>query len=97
MNSGRNRYNWTLPLAGIALCASLNACYAPPVQQADARSEPTPADLRDKPAEGAKESVRAPVRPTPVETRTPEEAAKRAADPKDPSGALIVEPKSGVK
>jgi len=36
--------------------------------------------------------VRAPVQPVPVESRTPEEAAKRAADPKDPSGALIIEP-----
>jgi len=43
-------------------------------------------------APGAKESTRAPVQPVPAESRTPEEAAKRAADPKDPSGALIVEP-----
>jgi hypothetical protein len=32
------------------------------------------------------------VQPVPAESRTPEEAAKRAADPKDPSGALIIEP-----
>ena len=38
-----------------------------------------------------KESVRAPVKPAPAESRTPEEAAARAADPKDPSGALIIQ------
>ena len=38
------------------------------------------------------ESTRAPVQPAPAESRTPEEAAKRAADPKDPSGALILAP-----
>ena len=38
-----------------------------------------------------KESARPPVKPAPAESRTPEEAAARAADPKDPSGALIIQ------
>jgi hypothetical protein len=42
------------------------------------------------------ESVKAPVQPAPAESRTPEEATKRAADPKDPSGALIIEPPSST-
>ena len=43
-----------------------------------------------------KESARPPVKAVPAESRTPEEAAARAADPKDPSGALIVEPPLGT-
>jgi hypothetical protein len=43
-----------------------------------------------------KESARAPVKPTPVESRTAEEAATRAADPKDPSGALIIKEPAGT-
>ena len=41
------------------------------------------------------ETIHAPVTPVPAESRTPEEAAARAADPKDPSGALIVQPPLG--
>ena len=43
-----------------------------------------------------KESARPPVTPAPAESRTPEEAAARAADPKDPSGALIIREPSGT-
>jgi hypothetical protein len=69
-------------------------CYAPQQSQADTRGAVPPAKEAPavKDAPGAKESVRAPVQPVPAESRTPEEAAKRAADPKDPSGALIIEP-----
>jgi hypothetical protein len=42
------------------------------------------------------QSSKAPVQPAPAESRTPEEASKRAADPKDPSGALIVAPPAGA-
>ena len=38
------------------------------------------------------ESARPVLQPAPAESRTVEEATKRAADPKDPSGALIVPP-----
>lgn len=42
-----------------------------------------------------KESARPPVKPTPVESKTPEGAAARAADPKAPTGALIIDTPSG--
>ena len=75
--------------AVVALILAAGGCYAPQASQADARDKTPP--LREAPP-GAKESSRGPVQPVPAESRTPEEAAKRAADPKDPSGALIVEP-----
>jgi hypothetical protein len=74
--------------AVVAIILAAGGCYAPQPSQADPRDKTPPA--REAPA--AKESNRAPVQPVPAESRTPEEAAKRAADPKDPSGALIVEP-----
>jgi len=78
--------------SAIAVVAAVSAgCYAPQTSQADSPVKPAPA----APAPAAKESTRAPVQPVPAESRTPEEAAKRAADPKDPSGALIVEPPKG--
>ena len=43
-----------------------------------------------------KESARLPARPAPAESRNPEEAAARAADPKDPSGALIIKEPAGT-
>ncbi len=73
-------------------------CQAPPPAQTQVRSDKPGSDNSapltplDTPPPAAKESVRAPVQPTPTESRTPEEAAKRAADPKDPSGALIIAP-----
>jgi hypothetical protein len=47
----------------------------------------------DPPKKG--ESAQPEVKPVPAESRTPEEAAARAADPKDPSGAIIVAPAAG--
>lgn len=73
-------------------------CQAPSPAQAQVRSDnfrrdnSAPLTPRDAPPPAAKESVRAPVQPAPAESRTPEEAANRAADPKDPSGALIIAP-----
>src|SRR3954468_7370013 len=76
------------PWSAVAIFAAAGAgCYAPQSSQADSPVKPAPAP-QAPPA--AKESTRAPVQPAPAESRTPEEAAKRAADPKDPSGALIV-------
>ena len=78
--------------AGALAFGILSGCHTPPVTQAEAR-EPVPVRQREAPpASGAKESTHPPVQPAPVESKTPEEAAKRAADPKDPSGALIIEP-----
>jgi hypothetical protein len=77
--------------SAIAVFAAASAgCYAPQTSQADSAAKPAATPAPQAPA--AKESTRAPVQPVPAESRTPEEAAKRAADPKDPSGALIVEP-----
>ena len=78
----------------LTLACLAGGCYAPQQSQADTRPATPPAKEAPpvKDAPGAKESVRPPVQPVPAESRTPEEAAKRAADPKDPSGALIIEP-----
>ena len=84
----------TAALLMLTLACAAAGCYAPQQSQADMRGAAPPAKEAPpaKDAQGAKESVRAPVQPVPAESRTPEEAAKRAADPKDPSGALIIEP-----
>ena len=44
----------------------------------------------------SKESSQPPVKPTPVESKTPEGAAARAADRKAPTGALIIDTPSGT-
>jgi hypothetical protein len=82
---GTSLVTWS---AAAAFIVAGSGCYAPQPSQAESREKTPPP--REAPA--AKESTRAPVQPVPAESRTPEEAAKRAADPKDPSGALIVEP-----
>ena len=46
--------------------------------------------------ESKKESTRPPVAPVPAESRTPEKATQRAADPKAPTGALIIKPPINV-
>lgn len=91
-----------LHCAAALLLVALSGCDATrEYDRADARERTPVGSPREKaapPAKGDKGSggeagtVREPVRPAPAESRTPEEAAKRAADPKDPSGALIVEP-----
>lgn len=47
---------------------------------------PKPEAAQAKPKETAQPSVK----PAPAEARSPEEASMRAADPKDPSGAIII-------
>jgi hypothetical protein len=74
--------------AAAAVIMATGGCYAPQPSPAESRDKAPP--VSEPPA--AKESIRAPVQPVPAESRTPEEAARRAADPKDPSGALIIEP-----
>ena len=54
----------------------------------------TPAPLK-KEEPRKEESIHAPVKAAPAESSTPAEASQRAADPKDPSGALIMEPPLG--
>ena len=76
--------------ASIAAAIIFGACApTPPLAAAAAASEPAIPETKPK------ESVRPPVKPVPVESKTPEEATSRAADPKDPSGALIVPPPVG--
>ena len=65
--------------------------------------EIAPSELKIAPAKPEasepkqKESARPPAKPAPAESRTPEEAAARAADPKDPSGALIIKKPAGTR
>ena len=56
-----------------------------------------PETLPVEPAKKKDETARPPVQPAPAESRTTEDAAKRAADPTDSSGALIVPPTAGAK
>jgi hypothetical protein len=77
-------------LGSAALVLAAAGCNANQVAQADGRDKPP--QPKEAPAAGSKEAVKPPVQPVPAESRSAEEAAKRAADPKDPSGALIVEP-----
>src|SRR5688572_11551396 len=73
---------------------------APPKSQSS--KEIAPSELKVAPVPPGppepkkKESTRPPVKPAPAEARTPEEAAARAADPKDPSGALIIQKPAGT-
>ena len=62
----------------------------------DARAATAPAAIEPTDTTGTKgEAGRPPVKPAPGESKTPEEASRRAADPKDPSGALIIAPPAG--
>jgi hypothetical protein len=79
-----NRNSRRIIMLGIGM-AAVAACAADPVGAPGAGSPPVIAPKKE-------ESARPPVQPVPAESRTPEEAARRAADPKDPSGALIVAP-----
>ena len=97
MNTKLMRYLRTtgISIAGAALfaaCAENAPVTGQPrvgSSQSAGASDPSPSESKQK------ESVRPPVRPAPAESKTPEEAAARAADPKDPSGALIVLPPAG--
>ena len=90
-------------IAGFAL----SACAAdtpPTINSPSSRplKEISPSELKIAPAKPEvpelkqKESARPPAQPAPAESRTPEEAAARAADPKDPSGALIIREPAGT-
>lgn len=66
-----------------------------------ARPEAAPAALQSAEPqapdpESKKESTRAPVTPAPAEFRTPEQATQHAADPKTPTGAIIIKPPINV-
>src|SRR5687768_1849330 len=91
----------------VIACWGLSACAAdtpgaierPSAQGAKdiAPSELKIAPSKSQPSEAReKESARPPANPAPAEARTPEEATRRAADTKDPSGALIIEKPPGT-
>ena len=71
---------------GVTLATAAGHAAAAGINPARVQAE-TPAAEEKKP-----ESAHPPVQPAPAESRTPEEATKRAADPRDPSGALIIAP-----
>ena len=84
-------------IAGFALsafAADTPTTINPPSSQR--LKEISPSELKTAPTKPEalkpkqKESARPLAKPRPSESRTPEEAAARAADPKDPSGALII-------
>lgn len=84
--------------AGLAAAALvLGACATG--NGSNARPAAAPAALQSaepQASEPKKESTRAPVTPAPAEFRTPEEAAQHAADPKTPTGAIIIKPPINV-
>jgi hypothetical protein len=83
-----------------ALAADAPTTIDPPSSQT--LKEIAPSELRIAPTKPVasepkqKESARPPAKPAPAESRTPEEAAARAADRKDPSGALIIKGPAGT-
>lgn len=84
----------------IAMAGALFACAAVTPQPLPERMRPAAVvQAGETPAanpEPKKESTRPPVTPVPAESRTPEEATQRAADPKAPTGALIIKPPINV-
>lgn len=87
---------------GVAYASAAGGLCVPGYSQTEcwqtASAEPAIPPASDLlPAESKKpESARPALQPAP-EPRTTEEATKRAADPKDPSGALIVAPPAAGK
>jgi outer membrane biosynthesis protein TonB len=90
-------------IAGVALsafAADAPTAINPPSSQP--LKEIAPSELKVAPAKPEasepkqKESARPGAKPAPAESRTPEDAAARAADPKDPSGALIIKVPAGT-
>ena len=90
-------------IAGFALsafAADTSTTTNPP--SAQRLKEISPSELKTAPAKPEsskskqKKSARPPAKTAPAASRTPEEAAARAADPKDPSGALIIREPAGT-
>lgn len=91
-------------LAGVAFSVGAALDTAAPAQEAASvapliaqATAPAPAgdsnaDPKKKVEPKKKAAARAPVTPVPAEIATPEEASQHAADPKAPTGALIIKP-----
>ena len=84
-----------LAVAVIALgaCTLGNGSTARP---AAALAVPQSAEPQARDPESKKETNRAPVTPVPAEFRTPEQATQHAADPKTPTGAIVIKPPINV-
>ncbi len=94
-NSKRRVVAAALAVAVIALgaCTVGNGSTARP---AAALAVPQSAEPQGRDPESKKETNRAPVTPVPAEFRTPEQAAQHAADPKTPTGAIVIKPPINV-
>ena len=88
-SDGGVSHTGSYPAAPVSSAVAASAKEAPPKEKA---KEPKEVPGKSPTAEPKKESAQPPVKPAPIESRTPEEASSRAADPKDPSGALIIAP-----
>lgn len=86
--------------AGFAAAALvLGACAIGNVSKARPAAAPAalqPAEPQVPDPKSKKESTRAPVTPVPAEFRTPEQAARHAADPKTSTGAIVIKPPINV-
>ena len=61
-----------------------------PSAESETTATPKAPPSESESSKAKQESPRPVVEPTPAESRTPEEASAHAADPRDPSGALII-------
>ena len=106
MNRSKGVVQYSIQVGFVIAGFALSACAAdmPGAMNsapAEGLKEIAPSDLKIAPtkpeaSEPKKESTRPPAKPAPAESRTPEEAAARAADPKDPSGAIIIKAPAGT-
>jgi hypothetical protein len=84
-------------IAGMGLSTSAAETTLPSAESATT-ADPKAPPSESESSEAKQKSARPAAEPAPAESRTPEEAAARAADPEDPSGALIIKtPGAGVE
>jgi hypothetical protein len=76
-------------IAGTGLSAPAAETTLPSAESATTAAPKAPPS-KSEGSKAKQKSARPPAKPAPAESRTPEEASARAADAKDPSGALII-------
>ena len=76
-------------VAGTGLSASA-AETTLPLAESETTAAPKAPPSESESSKAKQKSAPPAAEPAPAESRTPEEAAARAADPEDPSGALII-------
>jgi hypothetical protein len=76
-------------IAGTGLSASAAETTLPSAESAPTAA-PKAAPSESESSKAKQKSARPAAEPAPTESPTPEEASAHAADPKDPSGALII-------